>query len=250
MTLLTVSMSEIHPLAVLLKSREENLSRDRITTHQLFNNSVDRMGNNAGRCLLACLLIESQQSYQIGIPKRQNSLRLTSASNCELATEGTVPCDLDISVAKTQQSVWAVFGELAAKTDASNLGQGFPDWDPPEFLLDALRAAVDSKFHQYTRPAGHPPLVELIAAKYSKHLDRTVDPFNEIAVTVGASQALYLALTLFLKKNEEVVLFEPFFDLYGKQIKLTGAVPKYVSLGGRCSTASDPWALDIQTLRK
>jgi aspartate/methionine/tyrosine aminotransferase len=55
---------------------------------------------------------------------------------------------------------------------------------------------------------------------------------------------------LFLKANEEVVLFEPFFDLYGKQIKLTGAVPKYVALGGRCATAEDPWALDIDILKE
>jgi aspartate/methionine/tyrosine aminotransferase len=208
------------------------------------------MGVNAGRFLLVLFCLECQQSLQIKNCKPRSIFRLNVAGECELATEGTLPCDLVVKVAKSQKSVWTVFGEIAAKTDASNLGQGFPDWDPPAFLLDALREAVDSKFHQYTRPAGHPPLVKLIADKYSKHLDREVDPSNEVAVTVGASQALYLALTLFLKANEEVVLFEPFFDLYGKQIKLTGGIPKYVSLGGRCATAADPWALDIESLRR
>ena len=211
------------------------------------------MGSILGRCVIVFICLKGQQSFEIGIKKTRNSFRVSNAAaECDLATEGTVTCNIEVknTEIKSQQSVWTVFGELAAKTDASNLGQGFPDWDPPQFLLDSLKAAVDSKFHQYTRPAGHPPLVELIAMKYSKHLDRTVDPFNEIAVTVGASQALYLALTLFLKANEEVVLFEPFFDLYGKQIKLTGAIPKYVSLGGRCATALDPWALDIDLLRE
>lgn len=208
------------------------------------------MGNSVGKCLIVFFCLECQQSFPITLSKPRNQFRINAASECELATEGTVPCNLELKITRTQQSVWTVFGELAAKTDASNLGQGFPDWDPPQFLLDALKAAVDSKFHQYTRPAGHPPLVELIGAKYSKHLDREVNPFNEIAVTVGASQALYLALTLFLKANEEVVLFEPFFDLYGKQIKLTGGIPKYVSLGGRCATDADPWALDIESLRR
>lgn len=203
--------------------------------------------------LIFCFL-KGQQSFEISNTRPRNSFRLNNApADCDVATENAIAVthnNMPIKNKAPLPSVWTVFGEIAAKTDASNLGQGFPDWDPPQFLLDSLRAAVDSKFHQYTRPAGHPPLVQLIAAKYSKHLDRTIDPFDEVAVTVGASQALYLALTLFLKANEEVVLFEPFFDLYGKQIKLTGAIPKYVSLGGRCATEKDPWALDIELLRK
>ena len=211
------------------------------------------MGNIIGRCVLISCCLKVQQSFQISVTRPTNYLRLNNApSDCDVATDRTIATahKIEIKTKVPLPSVWTVFGEIAAKTDASNLGQGFPDWDPPQFLLDSLRAAVDSKFHQYTRPAGHPPLVELIAAKYSKHLDRTVNPFDEVAVTVGASQALYLALTLFLKANEEVVLFEPFFDLYGKQIKLTGAIPKYVSLGGRFASDRDPWALDVDLLRK
>lgn len=146
-------------------------------------------------------------------------------------------------------TVWTVFGDLAAKTGASNLGQGFPDWAPPQFLLDALRLTADTPFHQYTRPAGHPPLVELLARRYSSHLDRKVNPYDEVSITVGASQALYLALTTILKAGDEVVMFEPFFDLYLKQIKLTGATPRFVALGGGDSaTADDPWALDVAAL--
>lgn len=206
------------------------------------------------RAILLSIFLSCPQSFLITVIKQRNSFQLNDvASEYEISTEKkVVPIIIDKpdSVKLPQQSVWTVFGELAAKTGGSNLGQGFPDWDPPDFLLDSLRAVVDTKFHQYTRPAGHPPLVQLIAKKYSKHLDRVVDPMNEVAVTVGASQALYLALTLFLKPHDEVILFEPFFDLYGKQIKLTGAIPKYVSLGGRCATEKDPWALDIDSLRR
>jgi aspartate/methionine/tyrosine aminotransferase len=215
------------------------------------------MGNILGKCFLVFFCLKGQQSFETSVIKKRgifclnNAIQTSSIKSTLDSAADTISVSIDrIPAQIPAESVWTVFGELAAKTDASNLGQGFPDWDPPQFLLDSLRAAVDTKYHQYTRPAGHPPLVELLAAKYSEHLDRTVDPFNEVAVTVGASQALYLALTLFLKANEEVVLFEPFFDLYGKQIKLTGAIPKYVSLGGRCATASDPWALDIETLKK
>jgi len=93
-------------------------------------------------------------------------------------------------------------------------------------------------------------LVELLAARYSLHLNRQIQPYEEVAITVGASQALYLALICFLKPGDEVILMEPFFELYIKQIKLTGATPKFVSLGGNAATDSDPWALDIEGLKR
>ena len=148
-------------------------------------------------------------------------------------------------------SVWTVFGEIASRTGASNLGQGFPDWQPPPFVLDALRATITSPNHQYTRPAGHIPLANQLASSYSEHLDRPIDPLNEITITVGASQALYLSLLTILKPDDEVIMFEPYFDLYLKQLKLMpGVNPKFVSLGGDAATLADPWALDKEALKR
>ena len=144
-------------------------------------------------------------------------------------------------------SVWTVFGDLATNTaGAVNLGQGYPDYDPPKFVIDSLSQSI---MHQYTRPAGHPQLVQLLASRYSKHIDREIDAMNEVAVTVGASQALYMTLTTLLKKDDEVVVFEPFFELYLKQIALTGARPTFVKLCGSAATLEDPWALDVAALR-
>jgi kynurenine--oxoglutarate transaminase/cysteine-S-conjugate beta-lyase/glutamine--phenylpyruvate transaminase len=148
-------------------------------------------------------------------------------------------------------TVWNVFGEIAATTGASNLGQGFPDWDPPPFVIESLMKAVASPQHQYTRPSGYPPLVKSLASAYSTHLNREIDPFNELVITVGASQAIYLTFMTLLKPNDEVIIFEPFFDLYLRQLKLIpGVVPKFVSLGGVAATEADPWALDIEALRR
>jgi kynurenine--oxoglutarate transaminase/cysteine-S-conjugate beta-lyase/glutamine--phenylpyruvate transaminase len=171
------------------------------------------------------------------------------SGECGFASEGSVTTH-DSHPILSPPSVWTVFGDLAAKTGAVNLGQGFPDWNPPAFVLESFRDAIDSPVHQYTRPAGHPPLVELLAEKYGRRLDRKIDAFQEVAVTVGASQALYLALTVLLRPDDEIILFEPFFDLYYKQIKLTGAKPVYVPLGGASSTVEDPWALDIEALER
>lgn len=97
----------------------------------------------------------------------------------------------------TGPTVWTEFSRISQENDVSNLGQGFPDWLPPQFAVDSVvEAALDSQQspHQYTRTAGHPNLVNQLARRYSIHLKRKVDPMSEVAVTVGASQALYLSL--------------------------------------------------------
>lgn len=139
----------------------------------------------------------------------------------------------------------------------ANLGQGFPDWLPPDFAVESLVAAtVDSARspHQYTRTAGHPDLVRQLARRYSKHLGRPIDPMNEVAVTVGASQALYLSLQALVKPGDEVILFEPFFDLYVNQIRLAGGTPVFVPLtfvpyddGGE-KVAGGTWVLEPDKL--
>lgn len=200
-----------------------------------------------GLCALLHLQLVVLFRFRSG--KKGRSTRHYSGGNiseCDLATEGSINCN-DDTVRSKPASVWTAFGELASKTGAYNLGQGFPDWNPPDFVLNSLVKTASTAVHQYTRPAGHPPLVELLAERYSRHLNRQIDPFNEVAVTVGASQALYLALTTFVLPGDEVILFEPFFDLYLKQLKLCAAKPVFVPLG---DNSKDPWAIDIDKLRK
>lgn len=133
----------------------------------------------------------------------------------------------------TGPTVWSEFGRIAQEFDPVNLGQGFPDWLPPKFAVDSLvEAVLDSAKspHQYTRPAGHPNLVKQLANRYSIHMKKEIDPMSEVAVTVGASQALYLSLQTLIKPGDEVILFEPFFDLYMNQVKLAGGKPVFVPL--------------------
>jgi DNA-binding transcriptional MocR family regulator len=104
-------------------------------------------------------------------------------------------------------TVWSEFGRMAsANSSIANLGQGFPDWLPPKFALDSLVEAVmdgAQSPHQYTRTAGHPNLVRQLAKRYSSHFNREIDPMAEVAVTVGASQALYLALQTHIKPGKD-----------------------------------------------
>ena len=158
-------------------------------------------------------------------------------------------------------TVWSEFGRLAQEGNENmvNLGQGFPDWLPPDFAIQSLVEAVQDSAqspHQYTRPAGHPKLVQQLARRYSAHLRKEIDPFSEVAVTVGASQALYLSLQTLIKPGDEVILFEPFFDLYENQVKLAGGKPVYVPLNfvpydesNEVVTGGD-WILVRETLMK
>ncbi|KAL9188887.1 hypothetical protein ACHAXT_011377 [Thalassiosira profunda] len=166
----------------------------------------------------------------------------------------------------TGPTVWSEFGRLSQEHAVANLGQGFPDWLPPEFAVESLVAAtIDSAKspHQYTRTAGHPNLVRQLARRYSKHMGRSIDAMNEVAVTVGASQALYLCLQTLVKPGDEVILFEPFFDLYVNQIRLAGGTPVFVPLtfapysesgengsGGEGEVTGGTWVLEPEKLQK
>jgi len=142
-----------------------------------------------------------------------------------------LPAEPFVPAARLQGSdkptVWGEFGALAVETGATNLGQGFPDWQPPDFVVEEVQKALREGYHQYTRPAGHPQLVEVLAQRYSKHMGRTIDPMSEVATTVGASQALYMSLQALIDPGDEVVLLEPAFDLYYGQVRIAGgkAVP-------------------------
>jgi len=112
---------------------------------------------------------------------------------------GEATLRLGLSSAPT---VWTEFGRIAQEFNPVNLGQGFPDWLPPTFAVDCLvEAVLDSAQspHQYTRPAGHPNLVKQLARRYSIHLKQEIKPMEEVAVTVGASQALYMSLQTLIK---------------------------------------------------
>lgn len=167
----------------------------------------------------------------------------------------------------TGPTVWSEFGRIAHEKTSdnnddgtfANLGQGFPDWLPPKFCVDCLvEAATDSAQrspHQYTRTAGHPSLVKQLASRYSTHLNRNIDAFSEIAVTVGASQALYLSLQSIIKPGDEVILFEPFFDLYVKQVQLAGGTPIFVPLTFvpydlNDATSGGEWVLEEDNLKR
>ena len=130
-------------------------------------------------------------------------------------------------------SIFAQMTLLAQETGAINLAQGFPDYDPPQALLEALaRHALTPGHHQYAPMPGLPRLRAAIAAQVARrHADAPApDPATEITVTAGATEALYAVLAAVVRPGDEVVVFEPAYDLYGPAIRLQGGVPRYARL--------------------
>lgn len=129
-------------------------------------------------------------------------------------------------------SIFSVMTQLAQECGAINLAQGFPDYDPPLALQEALaRHATTPGHHQYAPMPGLPRLREAIAHKTARvYQVPAPDPATEITVTCGATEALYAALAAVVHPGDEVVVLEPAYDLYGPAIRLQGGTPVYVPL--------------------
>lgn len=127
-------------------------------------------------------------------------------------------------------TVWHEFTPLAQTSGAVNLGQGFPDWPSPDFVKEALHTALDGNFNQYTRSGGHLRLVNAIAKHYSPLMGLNLDPLTQITTTVGATEAIFACTQSLLNPGDEVVVFEPAFDIYSAQVQMAGGVCRFVPL--------------------
>jgi aminotransferase len=128
------------------------------------------------------------------------------------------------------ESVIREMTRLAQLHGAVNLSQGFPDFAAPEEVKEAARRAVSADINQYAITWGARPLREAIAAKFQALYGVPVDPEREITVTCGSTEAIVASLLAVLDPGDEAVVFEPFYENYGPDAILSGAVPRYVTL--------------------
>lgn len=111
-----------------------------------------------------------------------------------------------------------------------NLSQGFPDFDPPRELLDALKEAAEHGPHQYSITFGAENFRSALAEMYTEKLGRTVDPDAEIVVTCGGTEAMMAAMMTVCNPGDKVIVFSPFYENYGADAILSGAEPIFVPL--------------------
>ena len=129
-------------------------------------------------------------------------------------------------------SVWILFNELATKVKGINMVSGFPNWDPPQFLIDSIQTHLrkGNSINQSTLSNGHPFFLETLASHYSLKYNRKINPMTEICVTPGANYAINHSILSLLEEGDEVVALEPFYPEYLPETYIAGGIFKGVPL--------------------
>lgn len=103
-----------------------------------------------------------------------------------------------------------------------NLGSGTPDFKPPQFIIDAMKASLDQGKLQYTKWTGMPAVRQAIADKLSRENGLEVDPDTELLVTAGAQEALMSVLMTLLDPGDEMLIADPHYGVYSRAAKIAG----------------------------
>ncbi len=148
-----------------------------------------------------------------------------------------------LKAARFTESVIREMTRLAQLHDAVNLSQGFPDFPAPLALKEAAREAIAADVNQYAVTWGAKGLRDAIAAKFTRLYGVPVDADREVTVTCGSTEAMIASLMAFLDPGDEVVIFEPYYENYGPDAILSGAVPRFVRL------RPPDWSFDPDELR-
>ncbi len=121
---------------------------------------------------------------------------------------------------------------IANQYNAVNLSQGFPDFDPPQALKQALVQVAEGSIHQYAITWGAPNFRQALARKQSKLMGINIDPETQIVVTCGSTEAMMATILSVTNPGDKVIIFSPFYENYGADAILSGAEPIYVHLRG------------------
>jgi aspartate/methionine/tyrosine aminotransferase len=127
---------------------------------------------------------------------------------------------------------------------AINFAQGFPDFPTDERIVEAAAKALRDGFNQYATTWGAPQLRAAVARNQSVAWGRDVDDETEVTVSCGATEAMIAAMLAAVDPGDEVVIFEPYYENYGPDCIISGAVPRYVTL------RAPSWSFDPDELRR
>ena len=151
---------------------------------------------------------------------------------------------IETKLPKVGTTIFTVMSQLALEHKAVNLGQGFPDFDGPQAMRDALTAAMNAGRNQYAPMTGLPALRTEIAKKTESLYGRKVNVDTEVTVTSGATESLFSAIAAVVRAGEEVIVFDPCYDSYEPAIELQGATAVHIPL------TLPTFAIDWQRVRE
>ncbi len=127
-------------------------------------------------------------------------------------------------------SIFSKMTALANQHQAINLSQGFPEFDAPELLKKQLNHYVLEGFNQYAPSSGIVRLQQQIAALIARKYHNNINYEQQVTVTSGATEALFVAIQTLVKEGDEVVVFDPAYDSYQPAIELAGGRSVHVAL--------------------
>jgi methionine aminotransferase len=133
-------------------------------------------------------------------------------------------------------SIFTEMSLMANQYQAINLSQGFPEFDPPAFLKDKINQAINDGKNQYSPSNGMPDLLTQIAKMVHRQYQRCLtdeqklDGLNNITITSGATEALWVAIQTLVRPNDEVIIFDPAYDSYEPAVQLAGGICRHITL--------------------
>jgi methionine aminotransferase len=151
-------------------------------------------------------------------------------------------------------SIFTEMSVLANQHQAINLSQGFPEFDPPAFLKDKINQAIHEGKNQYSPSNGLPDLLTQIAKmvhrQYQSLLpdEQKLDGLNNVTITSGATEALWVAIQTLVRPNDEVIIFDPAYDSYEPAVKLAGGICRHIALNAPSYAIN--WELVEQTINE
>lgn len=135
-----------------------------------------------------------------------------------------------------ETSIFTEMSIMANQHQAINLAQGFPEFDTPAFLKDKINQAISEGKNQYAPSNGLPELLTQIAEMVHRHyqteltVEQKLDGLQSVTVTAGATEALWVAVQTLVRKNDEVIVFDPAYDSYEPAVELAGGVCRHIAL--------------------
>jgi methionine aminotransferase len=145
-------------------------------------------------------------------------------------TSAPSPTALESKLPEIGTTIFTVMSALANECGALNMSQGFPDYDGPDALREALGRNVMAGNNQYAPMAGVLALREQIAAKLHRYYGIEANPDTEITVVPGATEAIYCAITACVRPGDEVIVFDPAYDSYEPSVTLNGGVTRHIAM--------------------
>ena len=148
---------------------------------------------------------------------------------------------IDSKLPEIGTTIFTVMSQLASDTDAINLSQGFPSFDPPAALTERISHYLTHGANQYAPMTGIPALREAIAEKTQRIQSRSVDADSEVTVCCGATEGIFSAIQAIVRRGDEVIVFDPAYDSYEPGITLAGGVTRHIPLEIRDADFSIDW---------